>query len=198
MSWFSKSFSNWWNHERLKTSKICFSYLDISKSTPSEQDPSVRPFSKELLLLNSFHTAPRNSRIRVSHHKEVKMKTRTRLSAANGIAPELLPSSFFLYSFAHFLERKRRWLGNEAGSTGRPSFGQPIRRQRNPIRQFLFLYSSSRAFPRQAKLAPDQRGNSVVTEVDYRTGAGKNLAKGSISDSSPTVHSRDSILFYAR
>jgi hypothetical protein len=26
---------------------------------------------------------------------------------------------------------------------------------------------------------------------------GKNLAKGSISDSSPTVNSRDSILFYA-
>lgn len=51
---------------------------------------------------------------------------------------------------------------------------------------------------KQAKLAPDRRGNSVVTEVDYRTGVGKNLAKGSISDSSPTVNSRDSILFYAR
>lgn len=31
------------------------------------------------------------------------MKTRTRLPAANGIAPELLPSSFLLYFFAHCL-----------------------------------------------------------------------------------------------
>ena len=46
--------------------------------------------------------------------------------------------------------------------------------------------------------APDRRENSVVTEVDYRTGVGKNLAKGSISDSFTTVNSRDSILFYAR
>lgn len=61
----------------------------------------------------------KNSRIRgqLSHHKEVKMKTRTRLPAANGIAPELLLSSFLLYSFAHFLfflERKRRWLEKES------------------------------------------------------------------------------------
>lgn len=57
-----------------------------------------------------------------------------------------------------------------------------------------------KVFPEEegSKLAPDRRGNSVVTEVDYRTGVGKNLAKGSISDSSPTVNSRDSILFYAR
>ncbi len=49
---------------------------------------------------------------------------------------------------------------------------------------------------KQAKLAPDRRGKSVVTEVDYRTGVGENIAKGSISDSSPTVNSRDSILFF--
>ncbi|KAK4412069.1 putative mitochondrial protein [Sesamum alatum] len=69
------------------------------------------------------------------------MKTRTRLPAANGIAPELLPSSFLLYSFV-------------------PLF--PFKRGRG----------------KQAKLATDRRGKSLVTEVDYRTGVGKNLAKG--------------------
>lgn len=62
---------------------------------------------------------------------------------------------------------------------------------------FTLNQGLSRGRGKQALLAPDRRGNSVVTEVDYRTGVGKNLAKGSISDSSPTVNSRDSILFYA-
>lgn len=36
----------------------------------------------------------------------------------------------------------------------------------------------SRGRGKQAKLATDRRGKSLVTEVDYRTGVGKNLAKG--------------------
>ena len=60
---------------------------------------------------------------------------------------------------------------------------------------FTFNQGLSRGRGKQAKLAPDRRGKSVVTEVDYRTGVGENIAKGSISDSSPTVNSRDSILF---
>ncbi|KAL0295260.1 UNVERIFIED_CONTAM: putative mitochondrial protein [Sesamum calycinum] len=53
---------------------------------------------------------------------------------------------------------------------------------------FTLNQGISRGRGKQAKLAPDRRGKSLVTEVDYRTGVGKNLAKGSISDSSPTVN----------
>ncbi|KAL0293915.1 UNVERIFIED_CONTAM: hypothetical protein Scaly_3133300 [Sesamum calycinum] len=113
------------------------------------------------------------------------MKTRTRLPAANGIAPELLPSSSFsILSFLFFLSRggyKRK-----ACSTGRPFFCSLFESR------FLFLYFESRYFPRKreaSKASPGSEGKeSLVTEVDYRTGVGKNLAKGSISDSSPTVN----------
>ena len=53
---------------------------------------------------------------------------------------------------------------------------------------FTFHQGLFRGRGKQAKLATDRRGNCLVTEVDYRTGVGKNIAKGSISDSSPTVN----------
>ncbi|KAL0287964.1 UNVERIFIED_CONTAM: hypothetical protein Scaly_2750000 [Sesamum calycinum] len=68
----------------------------------------------------------KNSRI-LGHHKEVKMKTRTRLPAANGIAPELLPSSFLLYSFVplfpfkRYFPRKREASKASPGSEGKES-----------------------------------------------------------------------------
>ncbi|TYI76262.1 hypothetical protein E1A91_D06G063500v1, partial [Gossypium mustelinum] len=43
---------------------------------------------------------------------------------------------------------------------------------------FTFNQGLSRGRGKQAKLAPDRRGKSVVTEVDYRTGVGENIAKG--------------------
>lgn len=58
---------------------------------------------------------------------------------------------------------------------------------------FTFHQGLTKGRGKQAK--PDRRGKSVVTEVDYRTGVGENIAKGSISDSSSTVNSRNSILF---
>ncbi|KAL0288984.1 UNVERIFIED_CONTAM: Photosystem II protein D1 [Sesamum calycinum] len=42
----------------------------------------------------------------------------------------------------------------------------------------IVKFSLSRGRGKQAKLATDRRGKSLVTEVDYRTGVGKNLAKG--------------------
>ena len=60
---------------------------------------------------------------------------------------------------------------------------------------FTFNQGLTKGRGKQAKLAPDRRGKSVVTEVDYRTGVGENIAKGSISDSSSTVNSRDSLFF---
>ncbi|KAM7460097.1 hypothetical protein LguiA_035927 [Lonicera macranthoides] len=42
---------------------------------------------------------------------------------------------------------------------------------------FTFNQGLTRGRGKQAKLAPDRRGKSVVTKVDYRTGVGENIAK---------------------
>ncbi|KAK4411970.1 hypothetical protein Salat_2998100 [Sesamum alatum] len=49
------------------------------------------------------------------------MKTRTRLPAANGIAPELLPSSFLLYSFVPLFPFKRSF--QRKGEASKASHG---------------------------------------------------------------------------
>ncbi|KAL0300214.1 UNVERIFIED_CONTAM: putative mitochondrial protein [Sesamum calycinum] len=83
--------------------------------------------------------------------------------------------------------RKISRLGR--GITNRRN-GQAESTNRDPLgkRKEFESRGISRGRGKQAKLAPDRRGKSLVTEVDYRTGVGKNLAKGSISDSSPTVN----------